>query len=129
VAASEAALLDTELGIEGIGERWRQDSEKVYFFFSSRRRHTRWPRDWSSDVCSSDLPAPVRQSHDLVEIVRHEVDDSRLGGLVGEIGRASCRERVRIWGGGGALWSIAATREGGRPLAGSPDWVCRRGGK
>src|SRR5690625_7820939 len=26
------------------------------FFFSSRRRHTRWPRDWSSDVCSSDPP-------------------------------------------------------------------------
>src|SRR5437660_7753622 len=25
------------------------------FFFSSRRRHTIWPRDWSSDVCSSDL--------------------------------------------------------------------------
>src|SRR5690625_5322603 len=25
------------------------------FFFSSRRRHTRWPRDWSSDVCCSDL--------------------------------------------------------------------------
>src|SRR6266508_5128897 len=29
----------------------------VCFFFSSRRRHTRWPRDWSSDVCSSDLRA------------------------------------------------------------------------
>src|SRR5439155_16864483 len=28
-----------------------------FFFFSSRRRHTRWPRDWSSDVCSSDLRA------------------------------------------------------------------------
>src|SRR5207253_5602103 len=28
----------------------------LFFFFSSRRRHTRWPRDWSSDVCSSDLP-------------------------------------------------------------------------
>src|SRR5215208_683588 len=26
-----------------------------FFFFSSRRRHTRWPCDWSSDVCSSDL--------------------------------------------------------------------------
>src|SRR5690625_1707464 len=25
------------------------------FCFASRRRHTRWPRDWSSDVCSSDL--------------------------------------------------------------------------
>src|SRR5690625_5348348 len=28
---------------------------KSWFFFSSRRRHTSWPRDWSSDVCSSDL--------------------------------------------------------------------------
>src|SRR5436305_9408286 len=34
--------------------------ELVYFFFSSRRRHTRCGRDWSSDVCSSDLsPLPV----------------------------------------------------------------------
>src|SRR2546422_9666593 len=29
----------------------------MFFFFSSRRRHTRCSRDWSSDVCSSDLPA------------------------------------------------------------------------
>src|SRR6266542_1034710 len=28
----------------------------AFFFFSSRRRHTRCYRDWSSDVCSSDLP-------------------------------------------------------------------------
>src|SRR6185295_13492622 len=28
----------------------------LFFFFSSRRRHTRYWRDWSSDVCSSDLP-------------------------------------------------------------------------
>src|SRR5438105_13423595 len=28
----------------------------LFFFFSSRRRHTRSTRDWSSDVCSSDLP-------------------------------------------------------------------------
>src|SRR6266508_5137998 len=30
-----------------------------FFFCSSRRRHTRWPRDWSSDVCSSDLNGDV----------------------------------------------------------------------
>src|SRR5699024_6173897 len=30
----------------------------VFFFFSSRRRHTRSKRDWSSDVCSSDLLFP-----------------------------------------------------------------------
>src|SRR5690348_7661704 len=33
-----------------------------FFFFSSRRRHTRWTGDWSSDVCSSDL---------LVDDARH----------------------------------------------------------
>src|SRR6266550_9015295 len=35
----------------------------IFFFFSSRRRHTRCSRDWSSDVCSSDLadrPAELR---------------------------------------------------------------------
>src|SRR5690625_6406970 len=35
--------------------RMRLVLDEVLFFFSSRRRHTRWPRDWSSDVCSSDL--------------------------------------------------------------------------
>src|SRR5947207_11634912 len=32
----------------------------VFFFFSSRRRHTRSLCDWSSDVCSSDLVATIR---------------------------------------------------------------------
>src|SRR2546430_4445744 len=31
----------------------------VFFFFSSRRRHTRFDCDWSSDVCSSDLGEPL----------------------------------------------------------------------
>src|SRR6266487_1758871 len=33
-----------------------------WFFFSSRRRHTRWTGDWSSDVCSSDLEPLLRQA-------------------------------------------------------------------
>src|SRR5256886_7192605 len=32
----------------------------VFFFFSSRRRHTRFDCDWSSDVCSSDLDGRAR---------------------------------------------------------------------
>src|SRR3712207_8959784 len=32
--------------------------QQIFFFFSSRRRHTRYWRDWSSDVCSSDLRVP-----------------------------------------------------------------------
>src|SRR5690606_4653937 len=43
----------------------------VYFFFSSRRRHTRFSRDWSSDVCSSDLGA--RRAEDLAEEIPEEV--------------------------------------------------------
>src|SRR3712207_8038089 len=34
---------------------WTMSSRRRRFFFSSRRRHTRYWRDWSSDVCSSDL--------------------------------------------------------------------------
>src|SRR3984885_15718037 len=34
-----------------------------FFFFSSRRRHTRCGRDWSSDVCSSDLGALIPKRH------------------------------------------------------------------
>src|SRR5690606_39540640 len=36
------------------------------FFFSSRRRHTRFSRDWSSDVCSSDLPAFKRSLRQFI---------------------------------------------------------------
>src|SRR3712207_8787585 len=34
-----------------------------FFFFSSRRRHTRYWRDWSSDVCSSDLTFDNGRTH------------------------------------------------------------------
>src|SRR5690625_6870832 len=40
------------------------------FLFSSRRRHTIWPRDWSSDVCSSDL-----RSTSYVPRLRNRGDD------------------------------------------------------
>src|SRR5689334_23414486 len=40
------------------------------FFFSSRRRHTRWNCDWSSDVCSSDLDLRQRLLNRATEAVR-----------------------------------------------------------
>src|SRR5437870_7558616 len=49
------------------------------FFFSSRRRHTRWPRDWSSDVCSSDL-------------VDRQDDDARESQSLFGISAARCAE-------------------------------------
>src|SRR5207253_7082676 len=49
-------------------------------FISSRRRHTRWPRDWSSDVCSSDLAfcADVYARHPRLRIDDGAVDVATL---------------------------------------------------
>src|SRR5437870_3120740 len=65
----------------------------VCFFFSSRRRHTRWPRDWSSDVCSSDLVGLRARRASSRNC------SARLAAAVSprKIGRASCRERVYVF--------------------------------
>src|SRR5205807_4829741 len=100
---------------------------RSFFFFSSRRRHTRLQGDWSSDVCSSDLVPQLAAAlgwdlaGELVErgcelwnvygptetavwsALRRVGGDGHLDGAVtGEIGRASCRERVGAGEGGGA---------------------------
>src|SRR5256885_7078476 len=99
-----------------------QESLFVLVFFSSRGRHTRLQGDWSSDVCSSDLNAPIA---DLF-LIWAKTEDGRIRGFLAEkgakglsapaihgkvglrtsitgevvmdevfeIGRASCRERV-----------------------------------
>src|SRR3712207_9284650 len=55
------------------------------FFFSSRRRHTRYWRDWSSDVCSSDLVrnsgGPSRSDCRSAVVLRHEL--IRVQALIG----------------------------------------------
>src|SRR5207245_4338462 len=101
------------------------------FFFSSRRRHTRCYRDWSSDVCSSDLLEYTRAG--VFETTFREETETDLfgeqtvlcGGVTAliqagfetltaagyapeiayfecKIGRASCRERADILVMGGA---------------------------
>src|SRR5206468_4565364 len=73
------------------------------FFFSSRRRHTRSDRDWSSDVCSSDLKGIDEQeggspwappSCSSIPLAR---GNPSLAFTMIQIGRASCRERVWNW--------------------------------
>src|SRR5699024_11926415 len=77
----------------------------LLFFFSSRRRHTRSKRDWSSDVCSSDLNLVDRFSINIAKLLERLQNQSELLLLTQsngqhrlkagdtEIGRASCRER------------------------------------
>src|SRR5207253_7901095 len=62
-----------------------------FFFFSSRRRHTRWPRDWSSDVCSSDLK--LRRKRRYLKVLKPlEVSegDRRIGIYPAEEFRVRC---------------------------------------
>src|SRR5438445_6405723 len=47
-----------------------------FFFFSSRRRHTRYWRDWSSDVCSSDLRGPGTRRPAELATVRQLLPDA-----------------------------------------------------
>src|SRR5690606_40411969 len=94
-------------------------------FFSSRRRHTRFSRDWSSDVCSSDLESIARtfeawqyavdfppeilavikfsQMRDLVR--NHVIDDVRL-----EVYQAPVKHDVAV---AAAEIGRASCREGG----------------
>ena len=71
----------------------------VFFFFSSRRRHTRYWRDWSSDVCSSDLTGiymhlKAEEKIDIDDLMKTIEVTKMSEELFNQIGRASCRERV-----------------------------------
>src|SRR5438094_8243208 len=68
-------------------------SDAWFFFFSSRRRHTRSYGDWSSDVCSSDLRAirPSRIDRDR----RHRIDgqsEDRAGRGANRCSTQSCND-------------------------------------
>src|SRR5690606_39812059 len=97
------------------------------FFFSSRRRHTRFSRDWSSDVCSSDLmkagrkgPGQMKQSYfwpifgDREEVVftwsasrsRHH-PEQQLHGFAGTLLTRS--EERRVGKEGSSRWALLKT--------------------
>src|SRR2546430_2356653 len=87
--------------------------ELLFFFFSSRRRHTRFDCDWSSDVCSSDLVAAVEDTarlcaelgHELVEVTPSELD-----------GDAITVAFIDLWCAGQAWTMQHWSRRTGRPL-------------
>src|SRR5207245_6683220 len=61
----------------------RVDTVFFFFFFSSRRRHTRCYRDWSSDVCSSDLVILAPRSGASITLASPEVNSPTVPGYAG----------------------------------------------
>src|SRR3712207_8695822 len=71
-----------------------------FFFFSSRRRHTRYWRNWSSDVCSSDLGAfrvtQTRSAKPVTELRLVGGDFSSCGGAAAKPGVFGRSEERRV---------------------------------
>src|SRR6266566_4918625 len=103
------------------------DKSMRFFFFSSRRRHTRLQGDWSSDVCSSDL-----RSEDSVALwvdgVRADMQDA------GSLGALTAAVPLVIGPGGGTTLRAAVdevrisrtARAGFAPVLGESDEHYRR---
>src|SRR2546422_11645391 len=110
----------------------------LFFFFSSRRRHTRCSRDWSSDVCSSDLlvtpvgiiatTTPTYTGNAVASATQYLlwVDDSSGGrirqwytatqaGCAGGTGACSLTPSVELTPGAGQWWIVTANASGNGP--------------
>src|SRR4030042_5703248 len=81
------------------------------FFFSSRRRHTRCSRDWSSDVCSSDLAKEILKGHTCI-MVRNPLS-SKLWSLR-EVEKYNKELIDKCGKGGGLILNIRLPDKGAR---------------
>src|SRR2546430_11776741 len=106
----------------------------LFFFFSSRRRHTRFDCDWSSDVCSSDLPATAgvrtedrargdRLAGGAARLEHHAGEGEsvdRRDGQHGVLSGARQRRHDRGRGGGGGARVESHYAPASPPTPGSP---------
>src|SRR5438876_3433480 len=86
----------------------------IIFFFSSRRRHTRWTGDWSSDVCSSDLVVNVPGGFQVVGVPQRRVTWKEVasaayaGGQALPAGETPGLEASTYFQPEGEVWSFGA---------------------
>src|SRR5688572_31187869 len=72
----------------------------ILFFFSSRRRHTRFDCDWSSDVCSSDLapdtPPSLRRGRKLVVQIGETFGDKNVPMFVEQLDALELADKLKL---------------------------------
>src|SRR2546430_8253871 len=97
----------------------------LFFFFSSRRRHTRFDCDWSSDVCSSDLERAeaLRKDGQTVAFVSVDGQPAGLVGVSDPI-KESTREAIRMLHEDGAR-IVMRSEEHTSELQSQSNLVCR----
>src|SRR5207247_6845889 len=79
-----------------------------FFFFSSRRRHTRSTRDWSSDVCSSDLGFPfVSRTRTRTRRIRFRQFPARYSVESPVLSGATAKRERQIQLGSSCIYSLA----------------------
>src|SRR5690606_41205566 len=91
------------------------------FFFSSRRRHTRFSRDWSSDVCSSDLELALKQISEINREVamaaeEHSKASATITRQIGEIHELCGRTSRHIQENNSLVTSLSQTFGGLRQM-------------
>src|SRR5207253_8173813 len=67
------------------------------FVFSSRGRHTRWPRDWSSDVCSSDLSPGTMVPGEEIETPLGKFKTLRFDGTATRFDDTNVQRSAHVW--------------------------------
>src|SRR5207247_5719785 len=100
------------------------------FFFSSRRRHTRSTRDWSSDVCSSDLAAgyTLTTLYEIVPLKRaRSVVHTQMQSAAGELSELLLTAKLQLntRGNDAAVGLIQRSEEHTSELQSRVDLVCR----
>src|SRR2546429_6974749 len=85
---------DALMGFEVFARHGVYLYDEYFFFFSSRRRHTRCSRDWSSDVCSSDLRKVFKLK-------------AKSEGMIKEKSEEYADNLLELLQGNGCLWGLA----------------------
>src|SRR2546429_7357055 len=94
VMAREFIAVEVVVSTQAVSVVERTLTDDILFFFSSRRRHTRCSRDWSSDVCSSDLY--VRKLGEAMRLPVLEFEGYEADDVIGALAMQGAKKQLEV---------------------------------